>query len=54
MTAGWADRLIFIIASEAQVFKNIAADFAFEFIDRHVQRLSRFSLRNNTPATCIS
>ncbi len=37
MTAVRADHVIFVITSKTQIFKIIAADFAFEFINRHVQ-----------------
>jgi hypothetical protein len=38
MATGWAGHVIFVITSETQIFKIIAADFAFEFINRHVQK----------------
>jgi hypothetical protein len=37
MATGWADHVIFVITSKTQIFKIIAADFTFEFINRHVQ-----------------
>jgi hypothetical protein len=36
MATGRADHVILVITSQAQIFKIIAADFAFEFKNRHV------------------
>jgi hypothetical protein len=42
MATGWADHVILVITSKTQIFKIIAADFAFEFINRHIQDLQIF------------
>jgi hypothetical protein len=42
-----ADHVIFVITSKTQIFKIIAAYFAFEFINRHVQDPPEFRRGTN-------